>query len=165
MLAVLAMACFPVLAQAENSGIQYEPEVPTVPTHQSSNIPSGKNQNSSNGSNPQARESGSEPATGGTAGGKEKSGADGAHSGQGNQAQGGNGDKSGSGSKGAGQSGVTNAKQFSSLGETPTESNGGSSPLVPILIAIVALAAVSIGVYYYRQRRDGSDPPVSPSAS
>ena len=37
-----------------------------------------------------------------------------------------------------------------------SQGGGGSSPLVPILIALVALAAISIGVYVMRQRRGGS---------
>ena len=48
-------------------------------------------------------------------------------------------------------------------------SGGGSSPVVPILIAVVVLAAISIGVVLYRQRKsdqDGSDGRASsPSAS
>jgi hypothetical protein len=47
----------------------------------------------------------------------------------------------------------------------PASDDGGSSPLVPILIAIAALAAVSIGVVVMRNRRGGSDSPVSPKAS
>jgi len=35
-------------------------------------------------------------------------------------------------------------------------SGGGSSPVVPILIAVVVLAAISIGVVIYRQRKGGS---------
>ena len=50
------------------------------------------------------------------------------------------------------------------------ESNGGSSsPVVPILIAVVVLAAISIGAVLYRQRKSGqsgSDGRVSsPNAS
>jgi len=40
-----------------------------------------------------------------------------------------------------------------------------SSPLVPILIAIAVLAAISIGAFYYRQRRQGAGSSVSPKAS
>jgi cobalamin biosynthesis Mg chelatase CobN len=47
----------------------------------------------------------------------------------------------------------------------PASDDGGSSPLVPILIAIAALAAVSIGVVVMRNRRGDSDGPVSPKAS
>jgi hypothetical protein len=37
-----------------------------------------------------------------------------------------------------------------------SESGGGSSPVVPILIAVVVLAAISIGVVIYRQRKGGT---------
>lgn len=46
--------------------------------------------------------------------------------------------------------------------------DGGSSPLVPILIAIAVLAAISIAVVTMRQRRrrdGGSDARISPEAS
>jgi hypothetical protein len=46
-----------------------------------------------------------------------------------------------------------------------TSEGGSSSPLVPILIAIVVLAAISIGAFYYRQRRQGAGSSVSPKAS
>jgi len=48
------------------------------------------------------------------------------------------------------------------------QEGGGSSPLVPILIAIAALAAISIGAVMLRARRqrDGrGGAPVSPEAS
>ena len=47
------------------------------------------------------------------------------------------------------------------------EYGGGSSPLVPILIAIAVLAAISIGVVMMRQRRQRRGPgsSVSPKAS
>ena len=38
-----------------------------------------------------------------------------------------------------------------------------SSPLVPILIAIVVLAAISIAVVIYRQKRQSDGQPGSPS--
>ena len=47
-------------------------------------------------------------------------------------------------------------------------SDGGSSPLVPILIAILALAAISVGAVMYRQRRQRRGPgtgTASPKAS
>ncbi len=49
-----------------------------------------------------------------------------------------------------------------------SDDGGGSSPLVPILIAVAVLAAISIGAVIYRQRRQdsgGSGSPVSPKAS
>jgi cell division protein FtsN len=54
------------------------------------------------------------------------------------------------------------------VANTSKDSGGGSSPLVPILIAVVVLAAISIGVVLYRQRSDGgsggADRRVSPDA-
>jgi cobalamin biosynthesis Mg chelatase CobN len=48
-------------------------------------------------------------------------------------------------------------------------SSGGSSPVVPILIAVIVLAAISIGVVLYRQRKSGGQGPdrsvSSPNAS
>jgi len=57
-----------------------------------------------------------------------------------------------------------------SLGNEPSggsDSGGGSSPLVPILIAIAAVMAVAIAVVVIRQRRQrgGPDGHVSPEAS
>jgi hypothetical protein len=50
-----------------------------------------------------------------------------------------------------------------------TSSGGGSSPVVPILIAVIVLAAISIGVVLYRQRKSGGQGPdrsvSSPNAS
>jgi cobalamin biosynthesis Mg chelatase CobN len=43
--------------------------------------------------------------------------------------------------------------------------DGGSSPLVPILIVVAILAAISLGVVWYRQRRQRpGSPSVSPKA-
>ena len=51
--------------------------------------------------------------------------------------------------------------------EVPSSSaesdDGGSSPVVPILIAIALLAAVSVGVVVW-QRRRGDAPPITPKA-
>jgi hypothetical protein len=43
--------------------------------------------------------------------------------------------------------------------KTETSSGGGSSPIVPILIAVIVLAAISIGVVLYRQRKPGGKGP------
>ena len=49
---------------------------------------------------------------------------------------------------------------------TPASDDGGSSPLVPILIAILVLAAISLAVVMLRQRRQGGPTaPVSQKAS
>ena len=53
---------------------------------------------------------------------------------------------------------------------TTSDDDGGSSPLVPILIAILVLAAITVAVVMIRQRRQGADSgdsgtPVSPEAN
>lgn len=162
-LAVLAIACFPGLAQAEeNSGIQYESEVPTVPSHQSSNIPSN---NKSGGTDaPSQSESESEASSSGTPGGGTGGGnsgqGGGTPSGQSNQGGGGDGQTGKNGSQNA--AGNINAAQPLNVAPaSETSSDGGSSPLVPILIAVAILAAASIGYYVYRQRRQGPGSSVS----
>jgi hypothetical protein len=50
-------------------------------------------------------------------------------------------------------------------GTTSQGDGGGSSPLIPILIAILILAAISLGVVWYRQRRQGGSGPATPPAS
>jgi cobalamin biosynthesis Mg chelatase CobN len=153
-LAVLAIACFPGLAQAEdNSGIQYESDVPTVPKDESSNIPS---KNKTGGTNAPAESeseaTNSNAQTGsGTGGGSDSGQGGGTPSGQGSQAGGGDGQKGQNGS----QDSAGNIKAAESLPLTPAAEtdDGGSSPLVPILIAVAVLAAISIGYFYYRQRK------------
>jgi cobalamin biosynthesis Mg chelatase CobN len=165
-LAVLAIACFPGLAQAEeNDGIQYETDVPTVPSDQSSNIPSKKK----SGGTDAPSESESEASKSDTPGGAVSAGNDdsgqggGTPSGQGNQAGGGDGQKAKDGAKNA--AGSVNAAQPLPVATAPAaDSDGGSSPLVPILIAVAVLAAISIGYFLYRQRRQGSSPVSSPKA-
>jgi cobalamin biosynthesis Mg chelatase CobN len=169
-LALLAFACLPVLAQADSSGIQYEDATPTA-THHGSQIPSGSGGspahssganggNSTSGGSKHSGSSEGSPKEGestATGGGSAKNG----NGGGGGKAQGSPGKASSQhGGKGAKPLGTNAAKQ---------ESDGGaSSPLVPILIAIAILAAISIGVVAMRQRRKrGGEPDarVSPEAS
>jgi hypothetical protein len=50
--------------------------------------------------------------------------------------------------------------------QAASHSDDGSSPLVPILIAIAVLAAISVGIVMYRRRRGtGAGTSVSPKAS
>lgn len=159
-LVVLAFACFPVLAQAEEAtGPVYEPEVPTVPSEES---PGGSHHGGSGGGG-SAGISGT-PGGGGSGTGGGQGG--GSHTGQGNQGAGTESAKPGDGSGGAGAGGI-DGNQEVKLGENTASATAddSSSPLVPILIAIVVLAAISIGAYYYRQRRQGAGSPVSPKAS
>jgi cobalamin biosynthesis Mg chelatase CobN len=160
-LAVLAIA-FPGLAQAEDSsGIQYESDVPTVPSHQS--IPSknktgGTDAPSQTESESEATKSNS-PTGGATGGGGNSGQGGGTPSGQGNQGGGGGGQQAQNGSQNAG--GNVNAAQPLPVETAETSSDDGSSPLVPILIAVAILAAASIGYFVYRQRRQGSGSSVS----
>lgn len=159
------MACFPGFVQArESSGIQYESEVPTVPTHES--IPPAKHHKGSNTqSEAESEASGSNaPNGGGTGGNGNSNTGGGAHSGQSKQGSpGGNGGTEG-GSKSAKAGNVGESKPVANSSQ-PAEDSGSSSPLVPILIAIAVLAAISVGAFYFRQRRQGADTSVSPKAS
>jgi len=166
-LAVLAIACFPGLAQAEeNNGIQYETDVPTVPSDKGSNIPPKNNSGGTDApseSESEATSSGT-PSGGNSGGGDDSGQGGGTPSGQGNQAGGGDGQKGQNGSQNS--AGNINAAQPLATAPAADTDSGGSSPLVPILIAVAALAAISIGYFYYRQRRQGPGSSVSsPKAS
>ncbi|HEX5983353.1 MAG TPA: hypothetical protein VFY69_04025 [Solirubrobacterales bacterium] len=165
MLAVLAMACVPGLAQAENSELQYEPDVPVVPEHEKSKDRSDNSGGSDDRSEPDAGTSGSGPTGGGSGGNDGSNSGGGANTGQSNQGAGGGDGKAATGDERAGGK-LDGAKPISSIDEAaaPASDDGGSSPLVPILIAIAVLAAISVGAFLYRQRRQ--DPTsISPKAS
>jgi cobalamin biosynthesis Mg chelatase CobN len=165
-LAVLAFACSPALAHAEEAtGPVYETEVPTVPTEES---PGGKHPGGANGGNGggegEAKNS-TAPGGGGTGGGNGSQGG-GSQGAQGNQGSTGNGGQSQGGSVGSGVA-LGEGNGATELGENSSAigEDDSSSPLVPILIAIVVLAAISIGAFYYRQRRQDAGSSVSPKAS
>jgi cobalamin biosynthesis Mg chelatase CobN len=184
MLAVLALALFPVLAHAENSsGTVYEPEVPAIEAQVTkvhkvnSTHPNSTNKNASEGSAAHASKaegkSSEKPEESGSEGHKKKTAGGAASSGEGNPPKGGGGGEgsgtSKSGSTGS-ESGISGRQEVAGTpaSEAVSESSGGSSPLVPILIIVVALAAISIGVVLYRQRKSGEDPDSrisSPNAS
>jgi hypothetical protein len=159
-MALLALGCcLPVLAQAESSArLEYQDAPPTVPGHTAANDKESTAHKATAGG-------GSGGDTGSPGGGSAKDGSSdktaGAGDGGGGDQQGSQGDRTGKASGNGKQSAHSDAKPSASEGE------GGSSPLVPILIAIVVLAAISIGVVVMRQRRR-SDPssgsPVSPEA-
>lgn len=167
-LAVLAMACFPGLAQADESiGPVYETEVPTVTgktnppkKHNSSakssatggaTAPNGSgNSNASNpGSSSEGSSVGANPGSGSDDG-----------TGQGSPANGTN-----AGDKAAGKQQSPATQSGKPVNAESSSDDGSSSPLLPILIAIAALAAISIGVIVIRQRRRGPGGQVSPKAS
>jgi cobalamin biosynthesis Mg chelatase CobN len=133
-----------------------------------SNNPAAKASEAGGGKGSQKK---GEPEEGGE---KEKSQSGGAGPGEGG-GNGGAGESSPSGGNG-GQTndGVGGAEAVAGGTGTPvahkTESSGGgSSPVVPILIAVIVLAAISIGVVLYRQRKSGGQGPdrsvSSPNAS
>jgi cobalamin biosynthesis Mg chelatase CobN len=170
-LALLALALFPVMAHAANSGeAVYTPELPSIesePTTHSSSHKATHHQSSNSGQGEKAQATGSTAETTGGVGTESekseghKSPGEGTSSnkGGGNPPTGGGGGGGNKPSGGAGaksNDGISAAKE---VGGTPaghvTESSGGSSPVVPILIAVVVLAAISIGVVLYRQRKSG----------
>jgi cobalamin biosynthesis Mg chelatase CobN len=169
-LALLAFACFPVLAQAgESFGPQYETEVPTVKGHttppntsggspaHSSKVPGGSPATGSNPSNGNVSHS----SGGSSSGGDNPSTGAGGGTGQANP---GNGSTTTNGQNTGQQTGAPSGGQ--PVSPQPA-SDDSSSPLVPILIAIAVLAAISIGAVVIRQRRQRRSPgaQVSPKAS
>lgn len=170
---LLAFACFPLLAQAQDgSGIEYSSAPPTAtgltPAHPQKTTPHSSTANggatASSGSGGSTKSSGS--GTGSSNGNRS--------SGSGNATNPGAKDTGGQGSPDKSQSGDKKNAQQSGQGGTqsgtPTSSSSGgdSSPLVPILIVVAVLAAISVGVVMARQRRQrrgGAESSVSPKAS
>ncbi len=170
-LVLVALACFPVLAHAASEIPQYESEIPTTKGHQhpptQSDNPPGDGESHSNGGatasdGGQAGTPGSGSSSGGSSSGGESANA-------GNNPSTGSGGGNGQGSPGNGATAdgkpgtLSQAKPISS--DASSSDDGGSSPLVPILIAIAALAAISIGAVVIRQRRQGPGSSISPEAS
>jgi hypothetical protein len=153
--------CFPGLAQAEEAtGPVYESEVPTVPSKESSPPAHHKHSGGSKGGSEEGEASGSgAPNSGGKNGGSNGGGTNAGQPSQGPKGEG------GQNSGGSGHAGVQKAKPINTLGEPAGHTEeSSSSPLVPILIAIAVLAAISIGAFFYRQRRQDPDSPESPAS-
>jgi cobalamin biosynthesis Mg chelatase CobN len=166
-IALLALACFPVFAQAEcvsSSCVQYTESIPKAegespPAHHKhpavakaadnggASAPDGKaGAKGSDGEKSESSEKESSSKEGGVA-----PAGNGGGTGQGNP-----GGSANSGSEGQVQHGGQSA------GTPASQSNGGSSsPLVPILVGIAILAAISVGVVMYRQRRQRRGPTAS----
>jgi hypothetical protein len=163
-LALLALACFPVLAQAEESiGPVYDPAVPKVQGQTKQNKETGPTAKDS------SKDGATAPVGGGTGGGDSGSGDP---SGNSNPSTPGGTDagQDKSGNTSPAVKGQGSQQPKISQGQPPASESAAddsSSPLVPILIAIAALAAISIGVIVIRQRRQRDAPgaPVSPKAS
>jgi cobalamin biosynthesis Mg chelatase CobN len=175
-LALLAVAAFPVVARA--AGLpEYEVEEGATGIHRETVKPkSGEKETSptKSESEKKAHASEAEESTGGTGPSEEEEtesskGATAGGNSEGGGKSGGESSKSG-GNKSGGQKaegsvaeGQKVANEGSQSGGTPQASEstsdsggGGSSPVVPILIAVIVLAAISIGVVIYRQRKGGS---------
>jgi cobalamin biosynthesis Mg chelatase CobN len=155
--ALLALSFLPAFAQAQSSAeVEYQDAPPTVPGHTGGRDAKDK-EPSANKAN-----------TGGGSGG-------GSNSPGGGSAKGGSSDKTGNAARDNGgygdqqgsQSGRANKDSGGAQVVVPastSEDDGGSSPLVPILIAIAVLAAISIGVVVMRQRRGHDASPGSPAS-
>ncbi len=130
-----------------------------MPSDKGSNIPSKKSGGTDAPSESESEASKSDTPTGTAAGGGDSGQGGGTPSGQGNQAGGGDGKKAKNGSRDS--VGNVNAAQPLPVTAAETDSDGGSSPLVPILIAVAVLAAISVGYFLYRQRRQSAGSPVS----
>jgi hypothetical protein len=159
-LALLAFACFPILAQADSVGPEYNTALPgDGGPKQNENI--AKSSESPNSGGAEA------PPGGGTSEGYVEQ-APPSSEGQGNPnagKEGGSGQ--GSPDKGKNPPGGTKVQPAAPhVQSTPDSSDDGSSPLVPILIAAAALAAISIAALLIRQRRqrDASSPSLSTKA-
>jgi len=153
-LALLAFACFPVGASADSAGAEYQTEVPS-PT--GNNHPATPSDTGDGGTT-------SGPGGGGGGGSNPSGSGSGGASVQGNA---GTGDGAGAGRDSQGNGSTANPKHGDKAGDaagsggtleqvasTSDESgDDGSSPLIPILIAIAVLAAISVGVVVMRQRR------------
>jgi cobalamin biosynthesis Mg chelatase CobN len=175
MLALLALVLFPVAAQAENSGEKvYETEVPSIesePVHKEtpksheshgSGTPKEAHGSAAEGTGTEGSSVEPESETSeGSGGGKHQSGgAPGGGNGNPPKGGGGNGGKEGSQTGGKSKVGVGPGQKVvkNVSGKPASSSSSSSSPLVPILIAVIVLAAISIGVVLYRQRKSGQGP-------
>jgi hypothetical protein len=173
-LVLLAMAFFPVAAEASSTGSVYEPEVPTVPSEKppkkNNSIDDPQAGKSNDGGGPTAPdttpEEGEEVENAGGTGGDQGSGSGGGGGKSGNDGGTGQGNP-GNGSNDGQKLAVGEGTQVPGATTQPADDGDSSSPLVPILIAVAVLAAISVGAVVVRNRRQGggSDAGVSPKAS
>jgi hypothetical protein len=168
-LALLALACFPVLAHATDSGeAQYTDAPPTVTGKKppKSQGPPANKSTAQNGGQPAQQPKGGSNEGNHTQAESRQGGSPGGSGGGTGGGGGGTGGSKGGGGNGSGHSSNPSPPGGGTTKPVPTGSDSGSSPLVPILIAIAALAAISIGAVMFRQRRRRGTPsaPVSPKA-
>jgi hypothetical protein len=160
-LALLALACFPILAQADSGTIEYDPALPgDGGAKQNENIAKSSESPRSGGAEAPpstgSSESYSEEAPPSSE--SESTGTTGnVGTGQGNSDKGNNPPA---------KAKVQPATPIAKSTPNRSEDDGGSSPLLPILIGVLALAAISIAAIVIRQRRqrDGSSHSLSTKA-
>ena len=165
-LALLALACFPVLAQASSGTIEYDPSLPgDGGAKQNENIAKTSETPPSGGAEA--------PTDTGAGEGYSEEVAPSDEGGSTAAAGNGNGGGKGQGNPDKGNNPPPQAKvQDNALIAKPapesstSSDDGGSSPLVPILIAVLVLAAISVAAVMFRQRRqrDSASPSLSTKA-
>lgn len=160
-------------AQAGSGESVYEPEVPSVHSETSEVEKSSGHLKPSPLENKQKAEGSDAPEIGGESS-SEPEGETGTES-EGKSHQEGGGVPSGGGGKnppssggeapgqskgGGSEVGIGEGKKLvtAQTGEPATADDSSSSPVLPILIAVAVLAAISIGVVLYRQRKSGQGP-------
>jgi hypothetical protein len=162
--ALLAFACFPALAAAaECEGDSSQIEYCDAPPQKIERNEPHSNNKATPGNTRDGDQSATDPGSDDESGSdRKKSNEDSAGGGGGK-----NGGK-GDGQAQAGKKGDGAEKgQAKPIGFDPASTDDdSSSPLVPILIALAVLAAISIGVVAMRRRRQDADPgsPASPEA-
>lgn len=153
---VLAFLAFPVFAQADSAGAQYQDRLPTAtnkPTHHHPPGGGHHGQGSGNGGSSQGG------GAGGGGGSSPPSGPNSSPSGASSRSNGaGNGGSSGGGGGAPTQgSGTDTVKLASNAGDQTGNSDGGSSPLVGILVGLGLGAIVSVLFVALRARRQRGD--------
>jgi cobalamin biosynthesis Mg chelatase CobN len=165
----LALACLPALAQAEctsSSCVQY---TESIPKPEGENTPAHHQKTPAKASKT-GKDGGSEPSQpGGSKGAKETEESEEGEASEkkgaaapGHDSGNGQGKPGGSAHEG-GKNAVNPGAQNTPGAQASKSSDGGSSPLVPILIAIAVLAAISVAVVMIRQRRQRRGPTATAS--
>ncbi len=147
---VLAFAAFPVFAQADSAGAQYQDRLPTATG------PNKKDHNNNGGSDNQSSGGGGNSSQGGAAGG---SGGSSPPSGPSSAPSGssGSGNGASTGSSGAPTQGNGPETVNASNAGYKSDSGGGSSPLAGILVGLGLGAVVSVIFVVMRARRQRGD--------
>jgi cobalamin biosynthesis Mg chelatase CobN len=156
LLALLALACFPIFAQADSSGVQYETALPNAegkgPSQNEQIAESSESPSHSGGA---TAPTGGGYASGGSGSNSSMEGSSASGGSNGGHAAAGGGTTQGSQDSGkARKHAAAGQKQPVAHNAAPVEGgDNGSSPVIPILIAVLVLAAISVGAYLLRQKR------------